>query len=50
MLFTGFRFDDMPFPMILMLDDKIEEYFETQIEMQRAAIEEALSNFWNSIN
>ena len=49
-MMVGERPTDLPFTTFLIWQDSVEDYFESQIEMQRAAIEEALANFWNEIN
>lgn len=41
---------DLPLGTFLMWNEQVEDYLETQIEIQRAAVEEALANFWDKIN
>jgi hypothetical protein len=50
MLVVGDRPTDIPFTEFLLFQDELEEYWKSQIEMQSAAIEKALSNFWEAIN
>lgn len=42
---------DMPFVLLLKWNDEaLEDYIDYQIEMQQAAVEKALANFWSELN
>lgn len=49
-MFVGTDPKELPFVTFLIFDDSLEEYFESQIDMQKAAVTEALAEFWNEIN
>lgn len=49
-LVVGHSPHELPFGTFLVFQDSLDDYFESQIEMQRAAFEEALANFWNEVN
>lgn len=50
MFLMGERPTDVPLGTFLLWNEGVEDYLDSQIEMERAAIEEALANFWSEIN
>jgi hypothetical protein len=42
--------NDLPLGTFLMWNKELEDYLDSQIEMRRVAVEEAISNFWEAIN
>lgn len=42
--------EDLPFGTFLIFEDELDGYLETQIDIQKAAVSEALAEFWNAIN
>lgn len=49
-MFVGTDPKELPFVTFLLFNENLEDYFEAQIDMQKAAISEALAEFWNEIN
>ena len=49
-LVVGGSPQDLPFGTFLVFQESLDDYFESQIDMQRAAFEEALASFWNEVN
>lgn len=50
MFVMGERPTNLPIGTFLMWNEQVEEYLESQIEMERVAVEEAIANFWSEIN
>ncbi len=49
-MIMGSRPNDLPLGTFLMWNEQIEDYIDSQIEMNRVAVEEAIANFWEEIN
>ena len=49
-MMVGERPTDLPFGTFIIFQKELESYLESEIEMQKQAVLEALVEFWNNIN